>query len=44
MIVVDAIGERAADFDRAHGFLRLPESRRLILAMRTIEQGLESSF
>jgi predicted GNAT family N-acyltransferase len=40
MIVVDAIDERAADFYQAHGFLRLPESMRLILPMRTIEQGL----
>ncbi len=35
-VMVDATDERAADFYRAHGFLRLPESMRLILPMRTI--------
>jgi hypothetical protein len=40
MIVVDVIDERAADFYRAHGFLRLPESMRLILPMRTILLGV----
>lgn len=36
MVVVDAIDERAARFYAAHGFLRLPESMRLILPMKTI--------
>jgi GNAT superfamily N-acetyltransferase len=36
MVVVDAIDERAARFYTAHGFLRLPESMRLVLPMRTI--------
>ncbi len=38
MVVVDAIDERAAAFYEAHGFTRLPESLRLVIAMRTIEQ------
>ncbi len=37
MLVVDAIDERAAEFYRAHGFMRLPESMRLVLPMRTID-------
>ncbi len=36
MVVVDAIDERAARFYAAHGFIRMPESLRLILPMRTI--------
>jgi ribosomal protein S18 acetylase RimI-like enzyme len=36
MVVVDAIDERAARFYRAHGFIRLPESMRLVMPMRTI--------
>ena len=36
MVVVDAIDERAADFYSAHGFIRLPESMRLVLPMQTI--------
>ena len=36
MVVVDAIDERAARFYRAHGFIPLPESTRLVLPMRTI--------
>lgn len=38
MLVVDALHDRAAAFYVAHGFLRLPDSLRLILPMRTIEQ------
>jgi predicted GNAT family N-acyltransferase len=34
LITVDAIDERAARFYLAHGFIRLPDSRRLILPMR----------
>jgi GNAT superfamily N-acetyltransferase len=37
MVVVDAINEGAARFYRAHGFIQLPDSMRLILPMRTIE-------
>jgi GNAT superfamily N-acetyltransferase len=36
MVVVDAIDKRAAEFYRAHGFIPLPESMRLVLPMRTI--------
>ena len=36
MVVVDALDERAADFYAAHGFVRLPESLRLVLPMRLI--------
>jgi len=36
MVVVDALDERAAGFYAAHGFIRLPESMRLILPMQTI--------
>jgi len=36
MLVVDALGEPAAEFYEAHGFLRLPESLRLMLPMQTI--------
>jgi GNAT superfamily N-acetyltransferase len=36
MVVVDAIDERAAKFYRVHGFIRLPETMRLVLPMRTI--------
>jgi len=37
MIVVDAIDPRAARFCQAHGFIKLPESMRLILPLRAIE-------
>ena len=36
MLVVDAISERAAAFYEANGFVRLPESLRLVLAMEAI--------
>ncbi len=36
MVVVDAIGERAAAFYEAHGFVRLPGSMRLVLPMWTV--------
>jgi len=36
MVVVDAVDERAAGFYQAHGFIRLPDSMRLILPMQTI--------
>ena len=38
MIVVDALDEAASDFYAAHGFIRLPESLRLVLPMRTVER------
>jgi ribosomal protein S18 acetylase RimI-like enzyme len=38
MMVVDAINERAAGFYESHGFVRLPESLRLVLPMVVIEQ------
>ncbi|MBS2016469.1 MAG: GNAT family N-acetyltransferase [Deltaproteobacteria bacterium] len=36
MVVVDALDEKAASFYAAHGFVRLPESARLVLPMKTI--------
>lgn len=36
MVVVDAIDENAARFYAAHGFVRLPDSMRLIMPMRMI--------
>lgn len=41
MVVVDAIDERAARFYRAHGFIPLPESMRLVLPMRTIGELMQ---
>lgn len=43
MMVVDAIDEAAAEFYAAHGFVRLPESLRLVLPMRLIEQLIAST-
>lgn len=40
MLVVEALNERAAAFYEAFGFLTLPESLRLVLPMRSIEQLL----
>ena len=40
MLVVDAINDRAAAFYEAHGFLRLPDSMRLVLPMHAIEKLL----
>jgi len=40
MVVVDAIDEKAADFYKAHGFIPLPESMRLILPMQTIAASI----
>ncbi len=42
MLVVDALNERAAAFYEANGFVRLPDSLRLVLPMHTIQQLLES--
>ncbi len=36
MLVVDAISEQAAAFYETNGFLRLPESLRLVLPMQTV--------
>ena len=38
MIVVDALNEGAAGFYAAYGFIRLPESQRLVLPMRVVER------
>lgn len=38
MAVVDAIDERATRFYQAHGFIKLPESMRLILPLRSIAE------
>lgn len=43
MVVVDAIHERAAAFYRAHGFVRLPDSLRLVLPMHVIGQMVASA-
>jgi len=43
MIVVDALDEGAAAFYAEHGFVRLPESMRLVLPMRTVERLLAGS-
>jgi GNAT superfamily N-acetyltransferase len=40
MVVVDAIDERAAGFYLAHGFIRLPDSMRLSLPMRTLSGAI----
>lgn len=42
MIVVDALDDDAAAFYAAHGFVRLPESLRLVLPMRVVENMLAS--
>jgi GNAT superfamily N-acetyltransferase len=36
MLVVDAVNESAVRFYAAHGFVRLPESMRLVLPMQTL--------
>lgn len=38
MVVVDAIDERAVRFYHAHGFIKLPESMRLVLPIRSIAE------
>jgi predicted GNAT family N-acyltransferase len=38
MVVVDAIDEHACGFYAAHGFVRLPDSMRLVLPMSAIEK------
>lgn len=41
MLVVDAINDRAAAFYEGNGFVRLPESLRLVLPMHAIQQLVE---
>jgi len=41
MVVVDAIDENAVGFYAAHGFLKLPESMRLVLPMLSIAAATE---
>jgi GNAT superfamily N-acetyltransferase len=43
MLVVDALDDGAAAFYSAHGFVRLPESLRLVLPMRLVERMVGSS-
>jgi GNAT superfamily N-acetyltransferase len=38
MLIVDAINERAAAFYESNGFVRLPDSLRLVLPMRTMQR------
>jgi GNAT superfamily N-acetyltransferase len=42
MLVVEAINERAAAFYEGNGFVRLPDSLRLVLPMHTIQRLVES--
>jgi len=41
MVIVDALDQAAAGFYAAHGFLRLPDSLRLVLPMRRAGAGAE---
>lgn len=41
MVIVDALDEAAAGFYAAHGFVRLPDSLRLILPMRLVGGRVE---
>jgi len=41
MVIVDALDEAAASFYAAHGFVRLPDSLRLIMPMRQVGRGSE---
>lgn len=41
MLVVDAISDRAAAFYESNGFVRLPDSMRLVLPMHVIERILK---
>ena len=42
MLVVDAIDERAAAFYQANGFIRLPDSMRLVLPFSSISKLMKS--
>jgi hypothetical protein len=39
MVIVDALDEMAARFYEAHGFVRLPDSLRLVMPMRQAGVG-----
>jgi len=41
MVVVDAIDEGVCEFYAGHGFVRLPESMRLVLPMSSIRKLME---
>jgi GNAT superfamily N-acetyltransferase len=41
MLIVDELGPRAAAFYEANGFVRLPDSLRLVLPMSTIRQQVD---
>jgi predicted GNAT family N-acyltransferase len=41
MVVVDSLDEAAAGFYAAHGFVRLPDSLRLVMPMRQAGRGSE---
>src|SRR5260363_21019 len=41
MLIIDAMSEQVAVFYEAHGFVRLPDSLRLILPMRAIGKLIE---
>lgn len=41
MLVVDAINDRAAAFYEGNGFVRLPDSFRLVLPMHAIQRLVE---
>jgi predicted GNAT family N-acyltransferase len=41
MVIVDALDEAAAGFYAAHGFVRLPDSLRLVMPMRHAGRGSE---
>jgi predicted GNAT family N-acyltransferase len=41
MVVVDALDEGAAGFYAAHAFIRLPDSLRLALPMRSVAGAVE---
>ncbi|QEX19950.1 hypothetical protein FRZ44_52650 [Hypericibacter terrae] len=41
MVIVDALDEAAVNFYAAHGFVRLPDSLRLVLPMRQAGAGYE---
>ena len=41
MVIVDALDEAAAGFYAAHGFVRLPDSLRLVMPMRQASGGSE---
>jgi GNAT superfamily N-acetyltransferase len=41
MVIADALDEAAASFYAAHGFVRLPDSLRLVLPMRLVDGSAE---